>query len=220
MTPTPSAVPTPTPSPTPTFDMAALSIDDPASIWVVADKLRPLNPADYVPADLVEVPVAHTNDPLLRQEPSDAVVAMFQAAQAEAGLALASNSAYRSYETQVRVYQRDIDNSARSSPTRTRRGPDTASTRPVWPWTSVRSRAAARWIRASRTPLRASGSRRMPGGSASCCAIPPTRSPVTGYTFEPWHYRYIGVALSTEMHDTGVTTLEEFFGLPAAPGYP
>jgi D-alanyl-D-alanine carboxypeptidase len=37
--------------------------------------------------------------------------------------------------------------------------------------------------------------------------------------FEPWHFRYIGPELATEMHETGVTTLEEFFGLPAAPDY-
>ena len=42
---------------------------------------------------------------------------------------------------------------------------------------------------------------------------------MTGFTFEPWHFRYVGIPLATEMHDTGVTTLEEFFGLPAAPDY-
>ena len=43
---------------------------------------------------------------------------------------------------------------------------------------------------------------------------------ITGYEFEPWHYRYVGVELATEMHDTGVATLEEFFELPPAPNYP
>jgi D-alanyl-D-alanine carboxypeptidase len=42
---------------------------------------------------------------------------------------------------------------------------------------------------------------------------------VTGYKYEPWHVRYVGVALATQMHDSGVPTLEEFFGLPAAPEY-
>ena len=42
---------------------------------------------------------------------------------------------------------------------------------------------------------------------------------MTGYEFEPWHYRYVGVDLATEMHDTGVGTLEEFFHLPSAPDY-
>jgi D-alanyl-D-alanine carboxypeptidase len=48
---------------------------------------------------------------------------------------------------------------------------------------------------------------------------PADKTAITGVTFEPWHYRYIGVELATEMHETGVTTLEEFFGLPAAPDY-
>ncbi len=48
---------------------------------------------------------------------------------------------------------------------------------------------------------------------------PADKVAVTGYEYEPWHFRYIGVQLSTEMHNTGVTTLEEFFGLPPAPDY-
>ncbi|MGH7239808.1 MAG: M15 family metallopeptidase, partial [Candidatus Saccharimonadales bacterium] len=42
---------------------------------------------------------------------------------------------------------------------------------------------------------------------------------ITGYEYEPWHVRYIGKSLSEEMHKTGVKTLEQFFGLPAAPNY-
>ncbi|HSW74562.1 MAG TPA: M15 family metallopeptidase, partial [Candidatus Saccharimonadales bacterium] len=42
---------------------------------------------------------------------------------------------------------------------------------------------------------------------------------VTGYIYEPWHIRYIGASLSTEMHKSHIETLEEFFGLPAAPSY-
>ena len=42
---------------------------------------------------------------------------------------------------------------------------------------------------------------------------------ITGYEYEPWHFRYVGVPLATEMRDKGITTLEEFFGLPAAPSY-
>ena len=43
---------------------------------------------------------------------------------------------------------------------------------------------------------------------------------VTGYQFEPWHFRYVGKELAAEMKATGVLTLEEFFGLPNAPDYP
>ncbi|MFT4229714.1 MAG: M15 family metallopeptidase, partial [Microbacterium sp.] len=41
----------------------------------------------------------------------------------------------------------------------------------------------------------------------------------TGYSPEPWHIRYIGVALATAYHDGGYHTLEDFWGLPAAPDY-
>ena len=44
-------------------------------------------------------------------------------------------------------------------------------------------------------------------------------TPVTGYSPEPWHLRYIGPELAAAYHDGGWHTLEEFFGLAAAPGY-
>ena len=43
--------------------------------------------------------------------------------------------------------------------------------------------------------------------------------PIVGYTFEPWHYRYVGVDVATDMHEKGIKTLEEYYGLPAAPDY-
>jgi hypothetical protein len=42
---------------------------------------------------------------------------------------------------------------------------------------------------------------------------------ITGYEAEPWHLRYIGPELAQVYHDGGFHTLEDFFGLPAAPGY-
>ena len=46
------------------------------------------------------------------------------------------------------------------------------------------------------------------------------RTEVTGYSPEPWHLRYIGRELAAAYHEGGWQTLEEFFGLPAAPDYP
>ncbi|BDZ54481.1 hypothetical protein GCM10025870_15540 [Agromyces marinus] len=48
---------------------------------------------------------------------------------------------------------------------------------------------------------------------------PADKVDVTGYQFEPWHFRYIGTELALEMREKGITTLEEFFGLPPAPNY-
>ncbi|WP_425839562.1 M15 family metallopeptidase [Microbacterium sp. PA5] len=41
----------------------------------------------------------------------------------------------------------------------------------------------------------------------------------TGYSWEPWHLRYIGVELAEAYDAGGYGTLEDFFGLPAAPDY-
>ena len=48
---------------------------------------------------------------------------------------------------------------------------------------------------------------------------PDGQSATTGYQFEPWHYRYVGLDLSTKMHNAGATVLEKYFGLPAAATY-
>ena len=209
-TPRPAPNALPAPASVDTFDRAARSVDDPASIWVVVNKLRPLNPEDYEPDDLVEVDVEHTWEPELRQEASDAVVTMFDTALAEAGLELASNSAYRSYFAQEEVYDGDDLTTARPGYSEHQTG------------LSIDIGAVSGDCSLSEcfgdTPegiwLRDNAWR-----FGYILRYPADKTAVTGYTFEPWHFRYVGTDLATEMHDTGVTTLEEFFGLPAAPDY-
>jgi D-alanyl-D-alanine carboxypeptidase len=41
---------------------------------------------------------------------------------------------------------------------------------------------------------------------------------ITGYQYEPWHFRYVGKELATELYNSS-QTLEEFFGYPPAPNY-
>ncbi|MPN10438.1 putative carboxypeptidase YodJ [bioreactor metagenome] len=38
---------------------------------------------------------------------------------------------------------------------------------------------------------------------------PKGKEDITGLPYEPWHYRYVGVAAATAMHDKGIT-LEEY----------
>ncbi|WP_430647949.1 D-alanyl-D-alanine carboxypeptidase family protein [Agromyces sp. GXS1127] len=209
-TPRPAPTATSTPTPVETFDMTAHSIDDPDSIWVVVDKLRPLDPVDHEPSDLVVVPVPHTWEPLMRAEAADAVVKMFRAASDEAGLALASNSAYRSYEAQERVYDNDDELTARPGYSEHQTG----LTIDIGPESGHCSLAVCfadtpegQWLRDNAYRF------------GFLLRYPADKVEVTGYQFEPWHFRYIGTDLSNEMRETGVTTLEEFFGLPAAPNY-
>ncbi|GAA2029953.1 hypothetical protein GCM10009819_12070 [Agromyces tropicus] len=192
------------------FNPEAHSIDDPASIWVVVDKLRPLDPIDYEPDDLVTVPVAHTWEPLMRAEASDAIVAMFQAAADEADLYLASNSAYRSYWTQDEVYDGDDTLTARPGYSEHQTGLTMdigAESGNCSLDACFADTAEGQWLRDNAYRF------------GFLLRYPADKVEVTGYQFEPWHFRYIGTDLSNEMHDRGITTLEEFFDLPPAPDY-
>jgi D-alanyl-D-alanine carboxypeptidase len=218
-TPTETPMPTPTPPPVPAFDKTAMSIDDPASPWVVVNKLRPLNPGDYAPADLVDVPVPFVNAPKLRKEASDAVVAMFAAFQSQTGLQMQSQSAYRSYSSQVSVYAGWVSSLGQA-------GADLTSARPGH---SEHQTGLA--IDVSALPavcaLQACFGETPQGQWLAANAwtfgftlrYPQGATPITGYEYEPWHYRYVGTALAAELHTSGVATLEEFFGLPPAPTY-
>jgi len=218
---TQSATPSASPSATQParFNKGALSIDDPASIWVVVDKLRPLNPKDYVPADLIQTPVAHANPPTLRKEAADAMVAMFAAGKAEGAGGMQLQSAYRSYTTQVVVYNRYVSQAGQA-------GADAQSARPGFSEHQTGLAADISSVPAS-CVLAACFGETTQGKWLVANAYrfgfllryPADKVAVTGYMYEPWHFRYIGAALATEMHDEGVTTLEEFFGLPAAPDY-
>lgn len=216
----PVVQPTATPEPAPTFDRSARSIDDPSSIWIVVDKLRPVNPVDFVPPDLVEVPVAHTWEPLLRQEAADAVVGMFDAARNEAGLALASNSAYRSYTYQVGIYGTDVDDLGKAAA-------DKLTARPGY--SEHQTGLAIDIGAASGRCSLAECFETTPEGEwlaahaweyGFVLRYPKGLTSITGYDFEPWHYRYVGLDLAKRMHDSGVKTLEQEFGLGAAPDYP
>jgi len=91
VSPTPTPTASPTPTPTPTFDRAARSIDDPASAWVVVNKLRPLQPADFVPPNLRVARIAATQQLEMRDGTATAAEAMFADAAA-AGVPLRLNS--------------------------------------------------------------------------------------------------------------------------------
>lgn len=215
----PSASPSAAPAPSPTFDKARFPTDDPTSLWVVNDKLRPLNPVDFVPTDLVAAAVPAISNGLMRQEAASAIATMFAAAAAEGAGAMAIQNAYRSYSVQTTVHDRLVAQLGAEKA-------DAQSARPGYSEhqtglsADVVSQPQVCSIQAcfADTPqgkwLAANGWRfgfviRYPAGGTA----------VTGYIFEPWHVRYVGIDLATEMHDTGVLTLEEFFGLPPAPDY-
>ncbi|WP_223693500.1 M15 family metallopeptidase [Leifsonia poae] len=196
------------------FDLAAFSTDDPASPWVVVNKARPVTPNGYEPADLVYPDVPNINHQPMRQETATALVAMFAAGKAEANLDFSVLSAYRSFSSQRRIYNADIAahglayaDAYTARPGRSEH--QTGFAVDIGAVPAACSLAACfgdtpqgRWLAANAWRF------------GFLLRYPADKVAVTGYAAEPWHFRYIGLRLATRLHAVGVTTLEEFFGLP------
>ncbi|WP_427006594.1 D-alanyl-D-alanine carboxypeptidase family protein [Pseudarthrobacter sp. H2] len=197
------------------------SLSDPASPWVVVNKHRPLSPADYVPADLVRpaVRLAVSGEAALLNSTAAAAAERLFAAAAADGVVLTLASGYRSFATQTATYGGYVN-------TRGQADADTASARPGYSehqtgWAfdigdgggacsfqpCFAEQPAALWAR--------DNARRF----GFIVRYPSTFQETTGYYYEPWHLRYIGVEAATDMATRGIATLEEYFGLEAAPGY-
>ena len=212
----------PSPAPPPSAALARqFSLSDPASQWVIVNKHRPLAPADYAPADLVRPAVAISASgeaALLNSTTAAAAEAMFAAA-ARDGVAVVLASGYRSYGTQVTTYNGYVA-------ARGQADADTASARPGhsehqtgWAFDigdgggacsfqpCFADQPAAVWAKANAYRF------------GFVVRYPWMLHPVTGYYYEPWHLRYVGVEAATDMADRGIGTLEEYFGLEAAPAY-
>ena len=206
------------------FDPPKYSIDEADSIWVVVNKQRQISPLRYTPTNLVfpNFPRPKIQNPFglqLRQEAAVATAAMAKAMKDGGAGTLILNSGFRTYKNQKGLYNR----------TRDTRGLAVAEKLSARPGHSEHQLGLA-----------ADFSARGQGCVIMVCfgkteagiwlaenaheygfvlRYPKGYKPITGFQYEPWHFRYVGVELATEMKTKGISTLEEFWGLESAPEY-
>lgn len=163
----------------------------------LVDKAHAL-PADYEPADLVSLngyPLARARADLRLREPVMASVLAMDAEARAAGLKLAYGSSYRSYAYQEEVYARHLRQLGAAAADRVSARPGHSQHQlgtaidfsPIE--TSFGATPEGRWLAESAWRF---------GFSLS---YPQGYEAITGYDFEPWHYRYItkpGAALERE----------------------
>lgn len=196
----------------PAFNKDELSIDDPTSIWVVSNKTRALQPKTYVPSDLVSVGGGQQ----MRSEAAQSLQKLIDTAKTR-GLTIKPLSGYRSYERQVRVYGNEV----------ARYGQVTADTQSARPGTSEHQTGLVIDVGGGGCGIEDCFGNTREGKWLAENAYqfgfiiryPKGKQSITGYRYESWHIRYVGVKLATEMRAQNIVTLEEFFGLPAAPDY-
>lgn len=205
------------------FDKTQFSLDDPTSPWVVVNKSRPLNPIDYAPADLTvpDVPLKYEAGAMeteLRAEVATALQQMFADAEA-AGQPLIFVSGYRSYNYQDNLFNYFVN----------QQGLETALTQSARPGHSEHQTGWAADVGAAsrQCEIEECFGDMSEGQWVAANAhkygfvvrYPQGLTGTTGYDYEPWHLRYVGKELASEMQHAGVLTMEEFFDLPAAPEY-
>ncbi len=207
---------------TPSFDKTKHSLTDPLSQWVVVNKKRPLSPNNYEPTVAAPAIPLRSNKTAenmqLRPEMAAALETMVAAASAE-GVQLQLASGYRSYQTQVSVYASEVKAYGKDQA-------DQESARPGYSehqtgWAADLSSVNGKCVIQACFALAPEGKWLAANAYKYGFIIryPEGKTAVTGYTYEPWHVRFVGTDLSQEMHRTGIQTLEEFFSLSAAPSY-
>ncbi|MFK0001900.1 D-alanyl-D-alanine carboxypeptidase family protein [Paenarthrobacter sp. NPDC090522] len=222
---TPAAAATSTPpSPSPSPSSAAttqFSLTDPTSPWVVVNKHRPLNPQNYVPADLVQpkIRLAVSGEAtLLNSTTAAAAEKMFGAAAAE-GVIMTLASGYRSYSTQITTYNGYVTSSGQAAADRASARPGYSEHQTGWSFDIADGGGACSFQPCFADQPAAVWAKANAHKYGFVVRYPWMFHEITGYYYESWHLRYIGVEAATAMASKGIATLEEYFGLEAAPDY-
>jgi lycopene cyclase domain-containing protein len=186
-----------------------LNTDQAGSIEVVVNKKHKL-PSNYAPV------TTSYRGAIMRAETAGALNSLFTGAE-QNGLSPKIISAYRSYSTQVSVYGGYVNQYGQAEA-------DTFSARPGHSEHQTGlavdvgsadgscdldqcfgSTTLGSWIRDNAHTY------------GFIIRYPEGRDSATGYHYEPWHIRYVGVNIATSVFSRGIT-LDEYFSVPAG-GY-
>ncbi|MFV0434203.1 MAG: D-alanyl-D-alanine carboxypeptidase family protein [Leucobacter sp.] len=196
----------------------ASAIDDPASTQVVVNKLRPLRNKSYYPSGLVYPSgIQNSNGQPVRKEAARALERMVADVRAQ-GLDFEIISGFRSYDYQSSLYNSYVVRDGRALA-------DTYSARPGHSehqtglavdlgvpggcglGTCFGSTSVGKWLASNGAEY------------GFILRYPSGYTHITGFTYEPWHFRYVGTKTAKDMKKRGIRTLEQYHGLPAAPDY-
>lgn len=189
-------------------------IQNPENILVMVNKLFSL-PSEYSPSDLIKpnVPFSFGNQEieksLMREEAAAALESMFVAAT-ENDIELFAVSGYRSYSRQEQIFQTELQGA----------GEEKAEEAVAVPGNSEHQSGLAMDISARSVNLdlieqfgETKEGQWLEANAHKFGFIlryPKGKEGITGYMYEPWHFRYVGIKAATEIYKNN-WTLEEYF---------
>ncbi|MET3697338.1 D-alanyl-D-alanine carboxypeptidase [Bacillus oleivorans] len=191
------------------------TVANPTAITVMVNKSFKL-PDSYRPADLARPSVAFVfgnqqlEKALLREEAARALENMFAQAKKEE-ITLLAASGFRSFETQTVLFENEVKQV----------GYEKASMAVAYPGTSEHQTGLAMDITAASVNyILTEEFGEKPEGKwlannahkfGFILRYPLGKESITGYQYEPWHFRYVGTEMATEIFENKLT-LEEYVG--------
>ena len=192
------------------------------SEWVVVNKLRPLSPLDFEP-NVREVISSEALDNSRGLELRDVAARALEQMAVEMHFQGAGqmfvNSAYRSYEYQEGLFVEKVAQygeaealvrSAKAGHSEHQTGLAVDVSVPAQGCAIMQcfgDTVAGKWIAENSWKF------------GYIVRYERDTTSVTGYTYEPWHLRYVGLEIAKMYAENGIQTLEEFWGFPAAESY-
>jgi D-alanyl-D-alanine carboxypeptidase len=193
------------------------------SEWVVVNKLRPLSPLDFEP----QVRKINSSESLdnsrgleLRDVAATALEAMAQEMLFQGAGQMFVNSAYRSYDYQLELFVDKVEQygeaealvrSAKAGHSEHQTGLAVDVSVPAQGCAIMQcfgDTEAGKWIAENSWKF------------GYIVRYERDTTSITGYTYEPWHLRYVGMEIAKMYAANGIHTLEDFWGFPAAENYP
>ncbi len=181
-------------------------ITNPSNLLVLVNKYHQL-PSNYEPENLIVLPSKLSNKTIsLRKEAYDAFLKFTEDANKE-GFDIIAKSGYRSYSTQVATYNGHVASKGKEKA-------DTVSARPGFSehQTGLAIDIGERNIRVFDQTDAFFWTEKNAYKYGFIIRYLKNKTDITGYAYEAWHIRYLGVELATKVYESGLT-YDEYYDL-------
>ncbi|RFU66436.1 D-alanyl-D-alanine carboxypeptidase family protein [Peribacillus saganii] len=191
-------------------------IQNPDNIMALVNKEFTL-PESYIPADLVRPSIPFSfgdqqeEKALLRNEAAMALEKLFREA-GQAGIELFAVSGYRSYNRQHAIFEAEVEQKGQAKAVEAVANPG-QSEHQTGLAIDISSRSNQLLLTQQfEMTLEGKWLKENAHKYGFILRYPKGKESVTGYKYEPWHFRYVGVEAAAVIFD-GDLTLEEYFNI-------
>jgi len=185
----------------------------PDSLYVLCNKLNQL-PKDYVPNDLRKVDVRFTFEgesekKMLREDAATALESLFASAK-EVGFDLFALSGYRSYNTQITNYTSRVDSQGQAAADKISARPGHSEHQTGLAMDVTSESANFKLVQSFGETPEGLWIQENAHNFGFIIRYQSNTTDITGYSYEPWHLRFITTDVATYLYENDIT-LEELY---------